>query len=161
MMAIRCALAIVLIALSSVKGQDPVECIHPYVEVGGRCLLIDPWVKGSMETIRYMCIYHSGDLLWLDDVYDCDFYRALMDHLHENKLNEHDYWLGITDERHEGIWRYLKNDQDVRMGAPYWAVNNPDGSEAENCAAMLTGNAYYWADVKCDSEYSGICRYAK
>ncbi|XP_064094595.1 perlucin-like protein [Macrobrachium nipponense] len=160
-MAIRCALAIMLVALSSVKGQDQVECIHPYLEVGGRCLYIDPWVKGPMKTIRDMCKYHNGELLWLDGVYDCDFYRALMDHLHENKLNEHDYWLGITDEGHEGTWRYVKNNQEVRMGAPYWIGNNPDGLENENCAAMLKANAYYWADVKCDLELSVICRYAK
>ncbi|XP_068206011.1 perlucin-like protein [Palaemon carinicauda] len=155
------ALFLALIALSSVKGQDPVECIHPYVEVGGRCLFIDPWVQGPMNTIRDNCKVHSGELLWLDDIYDCDFYRALLDHIHENKLNEHDFWLGITDEGHEGDWKFVKNNVAVRLGAPYWLGNNPDGASVENCAIMQKANAYYWVDVKCDALYSGICRYNK
>ncbi|KAK7075454.1 hypothetical protein SK128_005120, partial [Halocaridina rubra] len=138
--------------------QDPVECTHPYQDIGGRCLYIDPWVKGSMVSMRELCQYHNGDLLWLDDTNDCDFYRALLDHLHTNNLNEKDYWIGITDEGHEGEWRYLKNNAVARLGAPYWHAGNPSEVEGENCAVMYKGNAFYWIDVKCDAEYYSICR---
>ena len=60
------------------------ECTHPYINIGERCVLIDPWQTGNMAAVRAICKSHGGDILWLDGDTDCEFYRDLLTHIHEN-----------------------------------------------------------------------------
>ncbi|XP_037777882.1 perlucin-like protein [Penaeus monodon] len=152
------AALLVVLAVTATRGQD---CIHPYTAIGGYCIYIDPFETGTFDEIRALCKSHSGDIIWFEAGLDCDLYRDLIDHIHSNSLHEHDYWMGVTDNGHEGDWRFVKTNQVVRLGAPFWWVNSPSEATNKNCAIMQKSVGYYFVDVACNvATYSAICRKA-
>nr|UXP01438.1 CTL-6 [Portunus trituberculatus] len=151
-------LRLLLLTLSTAVLAAGLNCSRPFNDIGGRCIFIDPWELGTMSEIRDFCKAYGGDLIWFDNDTDCDFYRDLLTHIHENSLNERDYWMGITDEGHNEVWKYLRNNQVVRDGPPYWDTGFPTTSTTENCAILAMTRGYYWEEVACDSTYSTICR---
>jgi hypothetical protein len=68
-----------------------------------------------------------------------------------------DYWLGMTDELVEGIWRLNDGDNTV---APYldWAPSEPqDAFEGEDCAMFGHLLKFRWADVACTTSRAALC----
>ncbi|XP_050721767.1 CD209 antigen-like protein C [Eriocheir sinensis] len=154
----RLSLLLLFLGLAALTAGQ--ECTHPFIAIGGLCIYIDPWVTGTMEEMRAICKSHHGDLLWFDSDTDCDFYQELLTHIHETGINEKDYWMGITDEGHEGEWRYIKTNQVTRLGPPYWDTGYPRDTITYNCAMFENSRQYYWRDFPCTSPLAAICRYA-
>lgn len=84
-----------------------------------------------------------------------------MNIFHTIGLPEVDYWVGATDEGHEGVWLWVDGSV-VEMGTPFWAIGChdnqlPDGGTYENCAVLSKAYSLYFDDVSCDGIAYAIC----
>ncbi|XP_037782303.1 hepatic lectin-like [Penaeus monodon] len=72
-----------------------------------------------------------------------------------------DYWIGGSDENHEGLWLWTDGTL-MRTGVPLWyhctsISQQPDGGSSENCAVMRWDSFYHIHDVSCYTSRSVIC----
>ncbi|KAG0721124.1 hypothetical protein GWK47_000679 [Chionoecetes opilio] len=141
----------------AILAGDVLECRHPYINIGERCIYMDPWQVGTMAEVRAICKTHGGDLIWFDSDTDCDFYRELIETIRNNPTQVKDYWIGVTDEGHEDNWKYMKNNVAVRNGPPFWYQGYPKVSAVANCA-YLRKTYYYWFSTACTNKFATLCR---
>jgi hypothetical protein len=81
----------------------------------------------------------------------------------QNKVNNmsytftgKDYWIGMTDETIEGVWRWYGTGTNVRFTD--WAPTEPqDNGHGEDCAVFHHSLKYQWADVPCASNRNPLC----
>ncbi|KAJ1172986.1 hypothetical protein NDU88_004828 [Pleurodeles waltl] len=64
------------------------------------------------------------------------------------------FWLGLTDQRSEGSWQWM--DGTALSGTRYWAENEPNGLQQENCGSTR-GDSGAWQDVSCLEKIQWIC----
>ncbi|KAG0726719.1 Gamma-aminobutyric acid receptor subunit rho-3 [Chionoecetes opilio] len=62
------------------------------------------------------------------------------------------FWAGITDQQEEGVWTLVKHMSKLE---PPWAVDEPDGSNLENCAVVE--GPLQMADARCDEQQCVVC----
>ncbi|XP_068238297.1 uncharacterized protein [Palaemon carinicauda] len=148
---------------ATTRGPDP-ECTHPFDIVGGKCIMIEPMVDGTWYETRYFCQRFDADLVSLDSL---DFYSELIKLLHQLGLTSRDYWVGASDEGHEGSW-YWVNSQKVLNGTPLWAIYyyssdtyyqepKKDTSSLQNCGYLDQSRFYYMDDEDCQKQKGAIC----
>ena len=73
-----------------------------------------------------------------------------MEFLH-NSIGVHRYWIGITDDDVENIW---KDNNDEIIQYTNWRSNEPNGGGREQCGSSTDGK---WADYACGGPYHFIC----
>ncbi|KAK3879413.1 hypothetical protein Pcinc_016011 [Petrolisthes cinctipes] len=108
-------------------------------------------------------LYSRADLISFTSV---TFFGDIIDYIHDRGWPNQVFWVGGTDEGHEGIWSYVDGTL-MPMGAPYWALNNcdgiiiqPDGNTQQNCAALDGDSYYYMTDKECEYQHGHpICYY--
>ena len=64
-----------------------------------------------------------------------------------------DYWMGLTDLRSEGTWRWEETHEEAIDGN--WALGEPDngaGSVEQDCAIKSFGSGAngHWNDIDCN-----------
>lgn len=72
-----------------------------------------------------------------------------------------DYWIGGSDENHEGLWLWM-DGTIMRTGVPLWyhctsVAQQPNGGGSENCAVMRWDSFYHIHDESCYTVRSVIC----
>ncbi|KAK8753379.1 hypothetical protein OTU49_004165 [Cherax quadricarinatus] len=136
-----------------------VSCESPFQEVGGRCLYVDVYNTGSWDVMRSNCRSVGGDLAVLNDA---EVYSALIRYIHGSGFPDLTYWIGATDEGHEGLWLWI-DQEPVQLGTPYWANygcdNNqmPTGEDNQNCAVLDSSYHLYFNDLNCNSNHYSVC----
>ncbi|XP_068202497.1 C-type lectin domain family 6 member A-like isoform X4 [Palaemon carinicauda] len=134
-------------------------CPDPFELIGGQCLIVDNFTKGTYQGMKQFCEMFQGRVVKIDNA---DTLRAITDHIYDNKLTTVSFWIGATDEAAEGTWQW-DDETHVPMGTPFWAnfgcSNNqaPDGDKQENCAVLDKDLHFYFNDVHCDSDAGVIC----
>ena len=63
------------------------------------------------------------------------------------------YWIGLSDEGHEGIWQWADGSSS---SLSYWCPGEPNGGTNENCAAFPVHDEK-WFDIHCHSRFIAIC----
>ncbi|XP_068215043.1 uncharacterized protein [Palaemon carinicauda] len=122
-------------------------CPFHYVRVGSKCLSFLnqyelPWNEASLQ-----CGYldPKGELAFVNDI---ELLRAIFLHLEEEWMTDHHYWIGGTDEGHEGNWTWTDGSA-VPMGTPFWGLYNggqePAGGSTENYL-FLSNRDFYFRD---------------
>jgi hypothetical protein len=66
-----------------------------------------------------------------------------------------DYWIGMTDETVEGVWKWYSNNEDVEYFD--WGPTEPQNVNNEDCAVFGDTLDYQWADVKCATDRKALC----
>ena len=66
------------------------------------------------------------------------------------------YWIGLTDEEVEGLWKWAGTDE--RMTFTDWNHGEPNSwDELEDCVGIAKDDQGRWFDIGCDSMYLPIC----
>nr|XP_045604479.1 snaclec bitiscetin subunit alpha-like isoform X2 [Procambarus clarkii] len=149
--------------LQSNITSGAVECMVPFVNVYGHCILVETALTGTWETMRRHCQQKGGDIVKVD----CGtFMYYLVKYLHSNGLAKLSYWVGGRDEGHEGSYFWTDGTQ-VKMGTPFWGdgindnIQEPDGGTNQNCIAMSKEDHYFFFDLSCSERNAVICEKLK
>ncbi|XP_034734520.1 CD209 antigen-like protein E isoform X1 [Etheostoma cragini] len=99
-----------------------------------------PW-QGSRDD----CLEKGADLVIINSKEEEDFIRKFQKVM----------WIGLTDSETEGTWKWVDG---TPLNESYWATNEPNGRETENC-----GNTFHYAmenslnDSPCYISHSWVC----
>ncbi|XP_068202441.1 uncharacterized protein [Palaemon carinicauda] len=158
---------------SASSSIAPVACYLPFEEIGGRCMYVDPLVTGSWYDMRLFCS-RLGEGSHLAFLNDANILRDVIDHIKELGLDHSHYWVGASDEDHEGLWQWY-DGTSVHMGAPYWKYDcitdnstpsafplRPQVDPVRNCAGLDSNYHFLMADFPCQGDgglvpFSPIC----
>nr|XP_045604532.1 C-type lectin domain family 11 member A-like isoform X1 [Procambarus clarkii] len=145
------------------QDDGVVECMAPFVDVYGHCILVETALTGTWQTMRRHCQQKGGEIVKVD----CGtFMYYLVRYLHSNGLAKLSYWVGGRDEGHEGSYFWTDGTQ-VKMGTPFWGdgindnIQEPDGGTNQNCIAMSKEDHYFFFDASCSERNAVICEKLK
>merc|ERR1712198_329119 len=124
-------------SVSSLSDKTAGQCDADYYDVYGHCVKIIT-EAGTWYEMKNICHNFGGQMVKVDDA---NFMYYLIEFLHEEGLDGYDYWIGASDEDHEGTFKW-PDGTTVKMGSPYWGDNcdgygqEPDGGTSQNCVFM-------------------------
>lgn len=114
--------------------------------------------KKTWSESQYECIRAGGHLVVISSREEQEFVRGVVG----NADFDRSYWIGMTDEREEGLWVWMDNTT-LTDQAKFWDGNEPnnkDGDQTENCARIgqnCNGNINCWFDNQCTRQSRWIC----
>ena len=66
------------------------------------------------------------------------------------------YWMGLTDDMVEGIWRWKSNGLQNTFSD--WGSDQPNnGGGIEDCACFKMTDSGRWHDYRCTHEFIPVC----
>ncbi|XP_069121151.1 perlucin-like protein isoform X1 [Argopecten irradians] len=100
--------------------------------------------------------YHCGVLHgYLADILDADestFVKTELQRRHASGC----FYIGATDVELDGQWLWTNTDDPVLYTD--WGNGEPNGDIAENCICLHDNHQFRWVDVKCNRDFSFICK---
>ena len=142
-----------LIKVYYTKFTKMTDCMHHCQKLGGRA-----------PTIVNMSEWENFQLFMKDNFYrqDANFLEGF-------------FWLPITDEAEEGVWRDYYTEEVLRYDGPFIG-GRPNGGTRENCAKQISETL--WIDWLCEDmevetfcvcsnkekhilRFRGLCQYSK
>ena len=70
--------------------------------------------------------------------------------------NTDSWWVGATDRREEGAWRWERVNTELAKKSPMWKKGEPNNLGGnQNCALMLKHNSYQLDDIACIDKHNG------
>ncbi|XP_052765598.1 C-type lectin-like [Mya arenaria] len=140
---------------SSTHGQAAYSiCLDGWLAFNGSCyLLAHGDVKLTFTGAEHFCRQHiNSHLVHVNDALENAFIK---DHLRNLKPNN--WWMGITDEDIEGVWKWF--DTDKVASFTDWQPNDHTHNN-EDCAVFAVGDDFKWVDTYCTHNsylYTPIC----
>nr|XP_045620683.1 low affinity immunoglobulin epsilon Fc receptor-like isoform X2 [Procambarus clarkii] len=144
------------------QQPEAIECFAPFTAVHLQCVLVVPDVSGSWYEMRNYCQDLRGELVKVDSD---NFMYYLVRYILDNGLDRAHYWIGGSDEGHEGDFLWT-DGTNVKMGTPFWGdgvndqIQEPDGGTSQNCIVMTQNDHYFFFDSDCNAKAGAICEQA-
>ncbi|KAL4239382.1 C-type lectin domain 10 [Mactra antiquata] len=139
-----------LIIVSIVVGCKATDCPDGWLAYEGSCYLIGADDVHYTEA-EHFCMQHNSHLVHVQSAEENNFLKGYF----KTFVNGHNYWLGMTDDISEGLWKWNGNDERVEFFN--WAPTEPQDSNNEDCAVFHMSLNFQWADVQCKSDRRPIC----
>ncbi|XP_045194370.1 perlucin-like protein [Mercenaria mercenaria] len=130
----------------TVKATD---CPDRWVAFEGSCYLFGHDLIHFTEAEEY-CRQHSATLVHVETKEENMFLRDFL-----RDFKSADYWMGMTDETTEGIWKWYGTDKNVEYFD--WGPSEPQNAHNEDCAVFGDTIDYTWADVQCATNRKALC----
>lgn len=135
------------------------RCTGIFEEVGDHCIFVDESLSGSWQDMRDVCHVLGGDL---PNLQDANFLADIKDYLYNYGHTGVSYWVGSNDQVTEGVWQWVNDHSQVKLGTPLWGDlydrhQQPTGGSSENCGVLLSGDHYFMHDESCGLSHSLIC----
>ncbi|KAL4218171.1 hypothetical protein ACF0H5_022907 [Mactra antiquata] len=139
-----------VISLLGAEQLGPLNaCYDGWMAFGGSCYLFAHNPATFTEAEHYCRQHHNSHLVHVNTDLENRFIR---DRLRD--LKSKDWWVGLTDEDIEGVWKWYGTDTTAKFTD--WNPGQPDPSE-EDCATFHAGFDFRWADLPCTNHYTPIC----
>ncbi|XP_053383294.1 C-type lectin domain family 4 member D-like [Mercenaria mercenaria] len=68
------------------------------------------------------------------------------------------WYLGLTDEGSEGVWRWVHTNATTKYTAWSKGQRQPEGGTSQNCVVYSYADSFHWHDIGCAAECSTICK---
>lgn len=96
----------------------------------------------TWERAKAFCESKGGHLATITTIDEADFIRSL-------PLKKNYYWLGGTDRKKEGVWKWITGE---KWNYTNWAIPQPDNYSlikynAENYLQLCVNNNFWWNDA--------------
>lgn len=78
--------------------------------------------------------------------------------MNENELlfSGHSYWMGLSDDLTEGVWRWLTNGSTPTFTD--WQPGQPNNyHNKQDCAHFYYSFDYKWEDTECTANNLPLC----
>ncbi|KAG7175165.1 putative C-type lectin-like 31 [Homarus americanus] len=155
-------LALVAAAFGLVLIEEAGSCPVGWVDfsvdpMSPVCLKFVMYGKGTWYSLRGLCQAEGADLAELRGELHHQVYEYIMDH---QDLQDEGFWIGGTDEGHEGSWTWVSDNSPMPMGVPHWYPCHPaqpDGGTSSNYACIYTPD-FYFHSCKNDIKIYAICQ---
>ncbi|XP_045625100.1 uncharacterized protein [Procambarus clarkii] len=120
------------------------------------CIKFHTEEKGSWSTMRALCQLDQTDLAELRG----DLHHQVYQYITLNKdLQDKDYWIGGTDEGHEGEWTWVSDDSAMEMGTPHWyPCDDQPHVDTKSNYACVKKHGYYFYSCHEDNQLYAICQ---
>ncbi|ROT76550.1 C-type lectin [Penaeus vannamei] len=111
------------------------------------------WYEG-----KNLCSNMGAKLAKVDDA---NFMYYLVKFIRNNGLDGYYYWIGASDEGHDGLFRWTDGTA-VKMGTPFWGdssdqVQEPDSNYNHNCVFLARHDHFFFFDYDCSAPEAIIC----
>ncbi|XP_042893958.1 CD209 antigen-like protein C [Penaeus japonicus] len=133
------------------------QCPPGFHVIYGRCVQFRTEI-GTWKEMKNECFNEDAEMVKVDDE---NFMYYLVEFINDNGLDGHRYWIGASDEDHEGTFTWT-DGTEVKMGTPFWGdggdqVQEPDVGSSENCVGLAREDHFFFFDYPCDAKRSVIC----
>ncbi|KAH3712549.1 perlucin-like protein isoform X1 [Dreissena polymorpha] len=126
-------------------------CPNGWIAYEGSCYLFGHEdIPMTFTAAEQYCRQHGGGhLIHVENVQENAFIK---DQLRERKPIH--WWLGITDEETEGIWKWFDDDSVAT-----YTDFQPDDHDTldQDCLIFTSVYDFRWADVQCSYKFPPIC----
>merc|ERR1719300_454195 len=148
---------------STTSTPNPSDCPEGWLNAGHiGCYLLPPYLKvSSFYEAEMICEDMGGIVVEPRTEVEQELITSLLAGL-EPEDGTGNWWIGLTDAGHEGIWVWVHDFTPVED--PFWA-SAPDSSSGNHadCAVMSADDGYLWKDVECwggqpEGEWGVICQ---
>ncbi|XP_052774368.1 asialoglycoprotein receptor 1-like [Mya arenaria] len=142
-------LALFVYVLNGAYATSYTTCKDGWLAFDGSCYLFGSSHATFTEAEHY-CRQHSSHLVHANNANENAFLKDFM-----AKLQTHQWWLGLTDEVVEGVWKWFDTDT-VAEFTDFTSHEGNDGF-AVDCAMFDSNQQFHWADVPCTSSRWPLC----
>lgn len=153
---------------------SPLLCLLPFLALSSAGVICPE----PFEFIHEHCYYFSQEALAWQDARDfcksltttdhadlavfdltCEDYKHIF--LRADEENQVEYWVGGTDEHHEGFWTWL-DGRPIDLRASYWYDESPISAPDYNCLLieLISEVLGRWrlGNVECMQRFYFICQ---
>ncbi|XP_056676976.1 C-type lectin domain family 17, member A [Monodelphis domestica] len=120
------------------------SCPRNWLPFEGSCYFFSTTTK-SWDAANLFCMKNYSHLVIINDTEEQNFVTKARRSLRT-------YWLGLTDRRVEGQWKWL---DDSLLTSSFWKLGEPNDSFNEDCVIMLSDGL--WNDISCTLTTYWIC----
>ncbi|XP_076111582.1 perlucin-like protein [Mytilus galloprovincialis] len=133
-------------------GANEIKCPDGWKKYKGHCYFFSPDGK-TWHDAEKQCTNMGGYLAKITDSAENSW---VVDMLNKSAIFYHGFWMGMTDLKKEGEWRWV-DGSSVRFYN--WSPNQPDdNNNREDCGHFWSLHHYEWNDAPCNLDNMGyIC----
>ena len=136
-------------------SQSSASCPSGWVANENSCYLFSNGRAVDFYEAAVYCQLHGSHLVTVETNKENIF---LKDYL--GRLNHQDYWMGLTDEMVEGVWRWLSSGAVASFTD--WQHGEPNGLHGgEDCAHFKSNRDNRWNDEPCTYKHYPLCERSK
>lgn len=121
-----------------------VTCPPGWVPFNGTCYYFSP-TSNTWDEARKFCQENYSHLVIINSVAEHNFVA-------QAHGSPRVYWLGLSDRKREGDWRWLDGSP---VTLSYWEPREPNNVGDEDCGSMNRGGT--WNDLSCTTTMYWIC----
>ncbi|XP_076111672.1 perlucin-like protein [Mytilus galloprovincialis] len=131
---------------ASGECTSPENCPVGWKEYKTHCYFFSPDTK-TWRNAEKQCKNMGGYLVQITDSAENSW---VLDMLMKSCKHHHGSWIGASDLKKEGDWRWVNDSSKVRYSQ--WHRGNPNNyGNNEDCAHFASGSyQYHWNDAPCN-----------
>ena len=128
------------------------NCDDGWVSYGSSCYLFAD-INVHFTEAEHYCRQHGGHLVTVESSTENNFLATFA-----HRLSGDNYWLGLTDETAEGVWKWSNTGSQATF--TNWSPGEPNNDHNQDCAQLLRNNGK-WDDTWCTSTNNPLCEKSK
>ncbi|XP_045196029.1 perlucin-like protein [Mercenaria mercenaria] len=126
-------------------------CPDGWMPHKSRCYYVGYETKLTFSAAMVYCHVRGAQLVQFESYGEYSFLRNLL-----KKTQASDAWIGLSDQKHEGIWQWIGSKGFATFSD--WAPNEPNSANGgEDCVGFFASEDYKWNDFSCTDKLIPVC----